>query len=165
MDPKEEFLKILQDIYSKYPERIELITSLIGDTWENLRLEAIRDDSMEKTVAGGALPAFRAHTSQYPVLFVQIKDVALGELELRPGNYCIGRHAVNHIHLYARDPLASRVHALLVVSPDYRMTIYDLASSNGTFVGGKLVPPEGRQVHFREKIKIGLYSIFIIQKS
>ena len=83
-------------------------------------------------------------------------------VNLTPGKYSIGRHPANHIQLWAQDLTVSRIHCLLVVSPDNRITIYDLASSNGTFVNDEQVPEGGIDVQFEERIKIGEHYILTL---
>lgn len=69
-------------------------------------------------------------------VIVRHDGVELARATLGPGEYIIGRS--NEADIYAETPLISRQHARLSISQD-EFLIEDLGSSNGTFVGGKLI--------------------------
>src|SRR5438045_210842 len=74
----------------------------------------------------------------------QTVDVAAGE-------FTIGREA--GCNLVLADGKASRRHASIKVLPDGRATLYDLGSSNGTFVNGQRV--QSTLLSGNEQIQIG----------
>lgn len=162
MDPREELRQILKEIYADKPEQIELIVRLAGDAWKDVGAETAAHDPMEKTVAGDALCVLHSHGPRSPYLLVQIKGLTLDTIDLAPGLYCIGRHPVNHIQLWAQDQSVSRIHCMLAVSPDNRIAIHDLASTNGTFVNGKSVTEEGREVQFEDQIRVGEHHVLTL---
>jgi pSer/pThr/pTyr-binding forkhead associated (FHA) protein len=60
----------------------------------------------------------------------------------------VGRHDETraiHPEVSLRDPGASRRHAKFVIDPDGGIALQDLASTNGTQVNGKDVPPGTRR--------------------
>src|SRR5881227_262060 len=65
--------------------------------------------------------------------------------------FTIGREA--GVDLVLTDGKASRRHAALRVLPDGRATLYDLGSSNGTFVNGQRV--QSTLLNGGEQIQIG----------
>src|SRR3954470_3268023 len=72
-------------------------------------------------------------------------------VEVTGNEFTIGREAGNDLVL--NDGKASRRHAALRPLPDGRATLYDLGSSNGTYVNGQ----KGQWVllHGGEQIQIG----------
>ncbi len=162
MNSKEEFERLLQKMYPDDPKRRETILSFAGAAWKDIGGETARNDSMEKTVAGDIATDIRFHEPRSPYLLVQIKGTTLDTVDLSPGLYCIGSHPVNHIELWARDLAVSRIHCMLAVSPDNRITIYDLASTNGTLVNGKSVTEEGRELQFEDQIRVGEHYVLTL---
>ena len=162
MNSKEEFERLLQKIYPDDPKRRGIILSLAGAAWKDIGGETIDNDSMEKTVAGDLATDIRFHGPRSPYLLVQIKDTTLDTVDLSPGLYCIGSHPVNHIRLWAKDFAVSRIHCMLAVSSDNRITIYDLASTNGTFVNGEPVTDEGRELQFEGQIRVGEHYVLTL---
>src|SRR5437016_11280392 len=67
------------------------------------------------------------------------------DLELSEGQFAVGRNASCQLSL--DDPLVSRRHALLTVSPD-GVTVEDLQSRNGVLVNG-------RRIHGRTLLTAG----------
>src|SRR3954447_112237 len=65
--------------------------------------------------------------------------------------FTIGREA--GVDLVLQDGKASRRHAALRVLPDGRATLYDLGSSNGTFVNGRRI--QSTLLQGGEEIQIG----------
>ena len=162
MNSQEELERLLQKIYPNEPKRREIILSLAGAAWKDIGGETVDNDSMEKTVAGDLATDISFHGPRSPYLLVQIKDVTLDTIDLSPGLYCIGSHPVNHIELWARDRAVSRIHCMLAMSPDDRITIYDLASTNGTLVNGKPLTEEGRELQFEDQIRVGEHYVLTL---
>jgi type II secretory pathway predicted ATPase ExeA len=69
-------------------------------------------------------------------LIVRVNEESVQELPLNGGHILIGRDKLCNIRI--NRPSVSRHHALIVNSPD-GVTIIDMASTNGTFVDGRLV--------------------------
>src|SRR3982074_596967 len=72
-------------------------------------------------------------------------------VEVQGNEFTIGREA--GADLVLADGKASRRHAALRVLPDGRATLYDLGSSNGTFVNGQRV--QSTLLNGGEQIQIG----------
>src|SRR3954462_3787920 len=72
-------------------------------------------------------------------------------VEVEGTEFTIGREA--GVALVLADGKASRRHAALRVLPDGRATLYDLGSSNGTFVNGQRV--QSVLLQGGEQIQIG----------
>src|SRR3954471_10040700 len=72
-------------------------------------------------------------------------------LQVEGTEFTIGREA--GVDLVLADGKASRRHAALRVLPDGRATLYDLGSSNGTFVNGQRV--QSVLLQGGEQIQIG----------
>jgi predicted component of type VI protein secretion system len=81
------------------------------------------------------------------------------DLELIEGQFAVGRSAGCQLSL--DDPLVSRRHALLVVSPE-GVTIEDLQSRNGVLLNGQRIP--GRtKVQAGDKIVIGSQELTLLE--
>ena len=81
------------------------------------------------------------------------------DLELMEGQFAVGRSATCQLSL--DDPLVSRRHALLAVSPD-GVTIEDLQSRNGVVVNGQRIV--GRTpLKAGDKIVIGSQEIVLLE--
>src|SRR3954469_10334977 len=72
-------------------------------------------------------------------------------VQIQGNEFTIGREA--GVDLVIADGKASRRHAALLVLPDGRATLYDLGSSNGTFVNGQRV--QSVLLQGGEQIQIG----------
>src|SRR6266513_4924931 len=72
-------------------------------------------------------------------------------VEVEGTEFTIGREA--GVDLVLTDGKASRRHAALRVLPDGRATLYDLGSSNGTFVDGRRI--QSTLLQGGEQIQIG----------
>src|SRR3954451_25215732 len=72
-------------------------------------------------------------------------------VEVTGSEFTIGREAGNSLVL--NDGKASRRHAALKLLPDGRATLYDMGSSNGTFVNGQRV--QSTVLSGGEQIQIG----------
>src|SRR4051812_32040569 len=72
-------------------------------------------------------------------------------VEVQGNEFTIGREA--GVDLVLADGKASRRHAALRVLPDGRATLYDLGSSNGTYVNGQRV--QSTLLQGGEQIQIG----------
>src|SRR3954469_19808167 len=72
-------------------------------------------------------------------------------VEVQGNEFTIGREA--GVDLVLADGKASRRHAALRVLPDGRATLYDLGSSNGTFVDGRRI--QSTLLQGGEEIQIG----------
>src|SRR3954447_2164183 len=72
-------------------------------------------------------------------------------VEVEGTEFTIGREA--GVDLVLSDGKASRRHAALRVLPDGRATLYDLGSSNGTFVNGRRI--QSTLLQGGEEIQIG----------
>src|SRR5437763_5103045 len=72
-------------------------------------------------------------------------------VEVQGNEFTIGREA--GVDLVLADGKASRRHAAVRVLPDGRATLYDLGSSNGTFVNGQRV--QSALLNGGEQIQIG----------
>src|SRR3954467_2131440 len=72
-------------------------------------------------------------------------------VEVEGTEFTIGREA--GVDLVLSDGKASRRHAALRVLPDGRATLYDLGSSNGTFVNGRRI--QSTLLQGGEQIQIG----------
>src|SRR3954454_10067693 len=72
-------------------------------------------------------------------------------VEVTGNEFTIGREAGNDLVL--NDGKASRRHAALKPLPDGRATLYDMGSSNGTFVNGQRV--QSTVLSGGEQIQIG----------
>jgi hypothetical protein len=76
------------------------------------------------------------------------KDAAPIVMAVDKGDLLVGRHDETraiHPEISLRDPGASRRHAKFVTDPDGAVALQDLASTNGTQLNGKDVPPGARQ--------------------
>src|ERR1700704_2264586 len=80
------------------------------------------------------------------------------DLELGEGEFAVGRSASCQLSL--DDPLVSRRHAVMMVSPD-GVTVEDLESRNGVVVNGMRI--EGR-VHLNvgDKVMIGSQELTLL---
>ena len=81
----------------------------------------------------------------------------LQEVDLNPGETIIGRSATCQITI--DDPLVSREHAKIRVDQDH-LTIEDLGSRNGVFVGGKPVK-KVRDLVDGDRIRIGSQELVV----
>src|SRR5204863_9619868 len=72
-------------------------------------------------------------------------------VQIQGNEFTIGREA--GVDLVIADGKASRRHAALRVLPDGRATLYDLGSSNGTFVNGQRI--QSTLLQGGEQIQIG----------
>src|SRR3954464_15573666 len=72
-------------------------------------------------------------------------------VQVQGNEFTIGREA--GVDLVIADGKASRRHAALRVLPDGRATLYDLGSSNGTFVNGQRI--QSTLLQGGEQIQIG----------
>src|SRR4051795_2693039 len=72
-------------------------------------------------------------------------------VEVTGNEFTIGREAGNDLVL--NDGKASRRHAALKPLPDGRATLYDLGSSNGTFVNGQRI--QSTVLSGNEQVQIG----------
>src|SRR3954464_4340789 len=72
-------------------------------------------------------------------------------VQVQGNEFTIGREA--GVDLVLADSKASRRHAALRTLPDGRATLYDLGSSNGTYVNGQRV--QSVLLQGGEKIQIG----------
>lgn len=91
------------------------------------------DPSLDKEGTGSA-PRPRAASA---------RAIAIDRLELYVGRY--DEHADARPDIPVLDPGASRRHAKFVVDPDGSIALQDLASTNGTWVNGQVVPPGTRR--------------------
>lgn len=73
------------------------------------------------------------------------------DLELRPGEFLIGRS--EECHLSLDDPLVSRRHAMLVVT-EGSIEVRDLGSRNGVLINDRLIAGEG-QIDDGDTLTIG----------
>lgn len=72
-----------------------------------------------------------------PVKSLLIQEgVELRSIPLSPGEYAIGRSSGNRISI-PDDKGVSRFHAVLTVHTDGRLTLRDLQSANGTWLGDR----------------------------
>ncbi len=84
------------------------------------------------------------------------------ELCLEPGVHDLGRNESDRIILPG-DPTISRVHAVLTVHTDGRMTLRDVGSRNGTTINKcKMTPTEAYRLNLYDIIGIGEYSIKVL---
>ncbi len=82
------------------------------------------------------------------------------ELVFAPGTYAIGR--LCDIFWLSEDIQISRIHAILTIHADGRMTIRDVESKNGTFVNDKKLEPGHRQeLYPNDLVQIGQQQLLV----
>ncbi|HEY7717517.1 MAG TPA: FtsK/SpoIIIE domain-containing protein, partial [Pedococcus sp.] len=110
-------------------------------------------DGAVLTVAGSPLAEGRPAPPTSPLAVAVVGGPDAGNrVALRPGTVRIGRS--READVVVDDPELSRVHALLEVGPD-AVLLRDCGSTNGTFVDGRRVPPEGCAVDIRSLVTLG----------
>jgi hypothetical protein len=93
-----------------------------------------------------------AKTGAITVLLTILKGRRQGDVvELRRGDNVIGRGQGAHVHIDDRG--VSRHHARLVVGEAGKTEIFDLESTNGTYVNGELVT--SGSLHVGDRIRLG----------
>jgi pSer/pThr/pTyr-binding forkhead associated (FHA) protein len=93
-----------------------------------------------------------AKTGGITVLLTILKGRRQGDVvELRRGDNVIGRGQGAHVHIDDRG--VSRHHARLVVGEAGKTEIFDLESTNGTYVNGELVT--SGSLHVGDRIRLG----------
>jgi hypothetical protein len=83
---------------------------------------------------------------------VQSPDTERTEIELKPGKNTLGRMPSHDVVI--ADEAASRTHAVLELSPNDQLAIWDTGSTNGTFVNGREISGPQVLTH-NDQIRIG----------
>jgi len=99
-------------------------------------------------------------------LTLSYKGVTLKEFELSGDRVTVGRRSDNHIRL--DDPTVSGIHAIFSLQPDpyldgqYRVTLSDFNSTNGTFVNGERI--QQHKLRSGDVILIGQHELLFDQQ-
>ena len=94
-------------------------------------------------------------------LIVQSPDIERTEHEIKPGRTTLGRMSGHDIVI--ADEAASRNHAVLELSDEGQLTIWDAGSTNGTFVNGREITGP-QTLNHNDQVRIGLHLLTIIEK-
>lgn len=90
-------------------------------------------------------------------------DKAAPDLQpLAPGQFVLGRSPECDWRFFLK--FVSRIHCVLNVYPDGRVTIRDLSSANGTFVNGCRLAQESYELKHEDKVEFGGYRLLFVTK-
>ena len=95
-------------------------------------------------------------------IIVQSPDTERTERDVKPGKTTLGRMSGHDIVI--ADESASRNHAVLELDANDRLVIWDVGSTNGTFVNGREITGPQTLSH-NDQVRIGLHLLTVVSKS
>src|SRR5262249_51830883 len=97
-----------------------------------------------------------------PTAYVRVRGTAsLGQTLAITDELVLGREMFREYEI--TDAKVSRRHARLIVTPDGRVWIEDLGSTNGTFLNGQRV--DRAEVHLGDQVRLGTTTLELVAAS